>query len=124
MKELSRRTAAYGEHNPETNETTVVQTVTTVEILDDLGNIVRTRFDHDPTDDEIIAALPPKPALRNVRPSNVADRIDAGAQLAARYLALRQLTDLPDFTTLFTAQERNRITNGRDQALADVKGFI
>lgn len=124
MKEISRRQAAIGQHNPVTNTTTIVETQTIVVVQDYKGQEIALSFDHDPTDDELIAQLPSEPKRRNIKPTNVADRVDAGAELAARYLALRQLTDLPDFTTLFTAGERTRITQGRDLALADIKAYI
>jgi hypothetical protein len=96
-------------------------TVYAVRIVDHAGSVSELAYDHNPTDDEIYASVPP--ALR-VKPTALADRIDVITEIAHQYLVARQLTELSDYTTLFTLQERNRIATGRDTLLAELKSLI
>lgn len=121
MKEISRRVIKRGilVNNVEQPLPDVFEVV----VQDDIGNPQTLVFNSNPTDADILAQVPPI-VRRPVRSANASERMDAGAELAQRYLAFRQLTDLADFTTLFSAQERARITGARDSTLAEIKAFI
>lgn len=121
MKELSRRIMqrailVNGVEQPAPSATIVL-----LELPN--GERQEVTFDHDPTDDELLT-LAPEPQPRRIRASNAAERVEGLAELSARYISLRQMTELADFATLFTLQERNRITNARDFVLTQIKAYV
>ena len=74
-------------------------------------------FTSDPTDDEIIARLPAEARLKG---SNLADRVEAVAELAVYYNALRAASA----DTAFTAQERTRLGNAADLVAQRIRGLV
>lgn len=89
----------------------------TLAVLSD-GRELELEFDHDPTDDEILAALPPKTPLR---PSTLAERVEAVAELAqAREALLAAAAD----TVAFTAQERTKLTTGAGLVANRIKDLL
>lgn len=78
-------------------------------------------FDHDPTDDEVFALIS-KPI--RVRPTSLADRVEAAAELAAVWNALRLAAAEAATDAAFTAAERTRLNGARDLARAALKAYV
>lgn len=78
-------------------------------------------FDHDPTDDEI-AAVAPVPV--RLRPTTIAQRVEAAADLSRNWNALNDAASRAATDPDFTAQERTRLNNLRDLAKAALKGYV
>lgn len=89
-----------------------------VDVIDAAGQRTQLQFDHNPTDDELVAALPPP---QPIRPSALADRVEAVAELAIAYNALR--TAAGD-TTAFAAQERTRLNAAADLVAQRIKALV
>lgn len=89
----------------------------TIDLIDPAGQRTRLEFDHNPTDDELAAALPePQP----IKPTSLADRVAAVAELCVSYNALRAA----GADTTFTAQERTRLNAGADLVAQRIKGLV
>lgn len=89
---------------------------------DGLGAVQDLLFDHDPTDDEILAQLAPAPA--RLRGTNLADRIEDLAELCSAWQALDFAATTAAGDAAFTAQERNRLAAARDALRARVKAYV
>lgn len=88
-----------------------------VTVAHNLG-VDEIEFDHDPTDDEIISALPNPPA---VRPSTLAQRVERVAELAQAWQALKAAAA---DTTAFTALERSRLDTAAGLVAGRIKGLL
>lgn len=89
----------------------------TVDVIDPAGQRTQLTFDHNPSDDELAAALPePQP----IKPTSLADRVAAVAELCISYNALRAASA----DTAFTAQERTRLGNAADLVAQRIKGLV
>lgn len=114
VEERIRRIGQFsdGSDAMDIRETRFIVTVAHALGLDDF------EFDHDPTDDEVWAAIPNPPA---VRPSNLAERVEAVAELATAWQAL---TAAAGDAEAFTVQERARLTQGRDLVRDRIKALL
>jgi len=99
-----------------------------IKTRDKFGVEHQADFDHDPTDDEILAHISVPEVVTRLRPSALQQRVEGLAELAQAWQALsfafdRANTGGADAAT-FTALERSRLAAARDAIRDRIKNYI